>query len=896
MSTKTQKKSDKPEVTPMMAQFMEIKEANPDYILFYRMGDFYEMFLDDAIIASKVLNITLTKRGRHNGDDIPMCGVPWHSHEVYLQRLINAGYKVAICEQLETPQEAKKRDGYKALVKRGVKRIATQGTIIEDNLLDANKHNYLCALAKTGKFLGLSWLDLSTGEFLSQPISLDNLTAALERLSAKEILIPDSLAQNEKYFDIWAEYKSQLTFQPDSRFDANNAEKRLLSMFDVATLDGFGDFSMAEIAAAGALIDYIDLTQKGQMPRLSPPKQLSMDNFMEIDAATRRNLELTHNAQGTRKNSLLDCIDMTVTGAGGRMIARHLSMPLTSIGEINERLDIVAFFIDNQDKRQNLRNELKKCADLERALSRLSMGRGSPIDLAAIRSSLSQSAEIQSIIHAKATHQHQGQDLFDVGIPSKLQKILLALKPWGQFHPLIDKLKRALIEELPSHTRNGGFIASGYSPKLDELRILNEDSRQLIAELQRKYIDLTSVPSLKIKNNNILGYYIDVSPQHGAKLLAKDEVFVHRQTLANSIRFTTSELADLEHKTTDAADKALILEQELFTALTQDVLSNADAIIDLAQALSSIDVATSLAELATTKNYTRPTLDNSLTFEIKKGRHPVVEQVVSSNEAEDFIANNCELNQEDKLWLLTGPNMAGKSTFLRQNALIALMAQMGAYVPAEKAHIGIIDRIFSRVGASDDLARGRSTFMVEMVETATILNQATKHSFVILDEIGRGTSTFDGLSIAWAVMEHLHNTKECRTLFATHYHELAELTNKLDQMSCHTMKVKEWKDKIVFLHEVISGTADRSYGIHVAKLAGLPKDVIIRASQVLNTLEQGKNNSILDTIPNVQSVPVETLLDDNSKNILNMVEKIEPDTLTPREALDFIYKLTELTK
>lgn len=900
----TSKKSQKtaPEntgLTPMMAQYTDIKQQYPDCLLFYRMGDFYEMFFDDAVTAAAALDITLTKRGSSGGDDIPMCGVPWHSHEAYLERLIRKGYKVAICEQTETPEEAKKRGGYKALVRREVVRVVTQGTLTEDNLLDRDRNNYLCALARTGKTLGLSWLDMSTGEFMMQPAESGSLPAALERLAAGEILIPDALAQDENFYDLWSEYKTRLTIQPDSRFDSENALKRLKDLFGVATLESFGGFCRAEIAAAGALVDYAELTQKGNLPRIAPPKQLSLGSFMEIDAATRRNLELVRNMQGGRDGSLLAAIDRTVTGGGGRLLTAHLSMPLTDPVKIGARLELVAFFIEQSGAREELRSVLKHCPDMERALARLSVGRGTPRDLAAVWHSLNRAGVLQKILMT-ATNGRADKDLFAQDLPRRLQDILAVMKPWGSFHPLTEKLGRALMNDLPAHTRDGGFIAPGFSPQLDEFRMLKDDSRKLVAELQASYVKKTGVNALKIKHNNVMGYFVEIPPAHADKLLKNDGPFIHRQTLANSVRFTTADLTALEQKIMEAADKALALEQALFTALVGDILSQADGIAALAAALARLDVAAAHAALAEECRYTRPVVDMGSGFRIEKGRHPVVENTVRGAGDGGFVANDCALTGRDKIWLLTGPNMAGKSTFLRQNALIVLMAQMGAYVPAAAAQIGVVDRIFSRVGASDDLARGHSTFMVEMVETAGILNQATERSFVILDEIGRGTSTFDGLSIAWAVMEYLHDVKGCRTLFATHYHELTGLQEKLEKMSCHTVRVKEWQDKIVFLHEVIAGAADRSYGIHVGKLAGLPADVIRRAEEVLRLLENGEQAGILDHI--ADKLPIFASASEKAApqrdpalaELLEFLDQVRPDELTPRAALDILYKITAL--
>ena len=895
MQSQTAQTSDQPaetaapeqsaNLTPMMAQYLAVKEQHKDCLLFYRMGDFFELFFDDAVKASAALDITLTKRGAHNGGEIPMCGVPWHSHEAYLARLIRQGYKVAICEQVETPEAAKQRGGYKALVRRDVVRVVTRGTLTEDTLLEKNTNNYLTALAEVGGAIGIAWLDLSTGDFTLQPVLARDLGATLERVSPNEILVPEKMTQNENLFDVFADYKSKLTIQPNSRFDSENARRRLEKLFGVSTLESFGGFSRAEIASAGALIDYVELTQKGKFPRLSAPRQLALGSVMEIDAATRRNLELTQTMNGERQGSLLSALDRTVTGAGARLLARHLAMPLTRPQDINDRLDVVGYFVEHAILRDQTRGFLQQCADIERSLARLSLDRGGPRDLAAIRDTLMQTVALHRLIA-------QSKTALETGLPKNLQHQIDALKIWGAEHPLIDQLTRALALELPALTRDGGFIARGYSQKLDELKTLRDDSRQHIAKLQAQYVEITGVNTLKIKHNNVIGYYIEVTTANADKLFAATDKFIHRQTMASAARFTTMELSELERKISEAAEKSLALELELFAQLSTAVLAQGEIIARTAQSLAGIDVASSLGELAVRNSYTRPKVDDSLTFDIKAARHPVVENALKRQNA-DFIANDCDLAETSRLWLLTGPNMAGKSTFLRQNALIVLMAQMGCFIPAASAHIGVVDRLFSRVGAADDLARGRSTFMVEMVETATILNQASPRSLVILDEIGRGTATFDGLSIAWACLEYLHEVNKCRALFATHYHELTGLTAKLQRLSCHTMRVKEWKDSIVFLHEVAPGTADRSYGIHVAKLAGLPPAVILRAEAVLKTLESPETGtkkpvdmgaglplfSVAPPAPKAKSAVEEALKD------------VNPDGLSPREALDILYGL-----
>ncbi|CAO3448833.1 DNA mismatch repair protein MutS [Azospirillum argentinense] len=884
-----------PDATPMMAQYLEIKQAHPDCLLFYRMGDFYEMFFEDAVNAARTLDIALTKRGQHLGEDIPMCGVPVHSHESYLQRLIRQGFRVAICEQMEDPAEAKKR-GSKSVVKRGVIRIVTPGTLTEDSLLDSRASNWLAAVAEAAGGLGLAWLELSTGELVVQPVERAGLGAALGRLDPQEVLVSEKLCQSPDLYELWGEWKSRLTVQPTPRFDSENGRQRLLTLYGVGTLDAYGPFSRAEVAAAGALVAYVELTQKGRVPRLSPPRRLGPGAVMEIDAATRRNLELTRTLTGDRRGSLLATIDRTVTGAGARLLAAQLSAPLTNPAAIAKRLDMVEFALNEERLRGDLREALRRCPDLERALSRLTLGRGGPRDLAAVRDGLAQASAIRLLLNG-----HPGGPL-----PDGLGAVAKGL---GEHSELVNQLTQALAPELPLLARDGGFIARDYSYALDELVTLRDESRRLIAGLQVKYAGIAGVPALKIKHNNVLGYHIEVTATHADKLMSETgrEVFMHRQTMANAVRFGTVELSDLERRISEAADKALAVELELFNDLVEEVTSRAEVIAQAAHALAALDVAASLAELAAERRYRRPVVDGSLAFSIKGGRHPVVEAVLDAGNAGPFVANDCDLAPDNRLWLLTGPNMAGKSTFLRQNALIAVLAQMGGFVPAESAHIGVVDRLYSRVGAADDLARGRSTFMVEMVETAAILNQSGDRALVILDEIGRGTATFDGLSIAWACVEHLHDVNRCRALFATHYHELTMLAGKLPGLSCHTMRIKEWQGDVVFLHEVTAGAADRSYGIHVAKLAGLPGAVVGRAEEVLTILESGDQNAAIHRLaedlplfsaalkrpPPAPAVSAPAAPPEPSR-VEEALKSIDPDSLTPRQALDELYRLRGL--
>ncbi|MCR4377158.1 MAG: DNA mismatch repair protein MutS [Rhodospirillales bacterium] len=870
----------------MMVQYLAIKAQHPDALLFYRMGDFYEMFFDDAVQASRALDITLTKRGKHQGGDIAMCGVPVHSHEQYLSKLIRKGFRVAVCEQTEDPAEAKKR-GAKSVVNRAVVRLVTPGTITEDALLDARSNNYLVCVAEAEGKLGLAWVDVSTGQFFAQGSSPQALPAQLARLSPGELLGADSLFGRDSFKYVFADWQAVLTPQPAQRFDSTNGAKRLQALFGVKTLDAFGGFGRAEIAAAGALVDYIELTQKGKLPRLSPPVRVAEGGLMEIDAATRRNLELTETLGGSRKGSLLSAIDLTITGAGARLLAGRLAAPLTDVEAIESRLCDVQLFVDDSRLRDDLRHLLSRCPDLERALTRITLGRGGPRDLAAVQGGLELTAQARELFAGK---------VLSAGVR-------LSLDGLGAHGEVVAELAAALGDELPLLARDGGYVRRGYRADLDELKSLRDESRRLIAGLQNDYQNDTGIPTLKVKHNNVLGYFIEVPARHADKLMAPDNAYIHRQTMKDAVRFSTVALSELEGKIARAADGAVALELEIFEALVARVVAHANAVASAALALAELDVASALGALAVERRLTRPMVDQSRDFVIAGGRHPVVEAALQAGEGEAFVANACCLDDEaGRLWLLTGPNMAGKSTFLRQNALICVLAQMGSFVPAASARLGFVDRLFSRVGAADDLARGRSTFMVEMVETAAILNQAGERALVILDEIGRGTSTFDGLSIAWAVVEHLHEINRCRALFATHYHELTALQAKLKGLTCHAMKVKEWKGDVIFLHEVGPGAADRSYGIHVGKLAGLPPAVVARAETILKTLEAGEQSStvtkLADDLPlfshdfsgtSAQGGGRPAPRQDSA--VEQAVKALLPDEFTPREALDFLYRL-----
>ncbi|MPZ58596.1 MAG: DNA mismatch repair protein MutS [Rhizobiales bacterium] len=880
-------------VTPMMEQYIEIKAANPDCLLFYRMGDFYEMFFNDAEVASRALGIMLTKRGKHLGRDIPMCGVPVERADEYLHRLIALGHRVAVCEQLEDPAEARKR-GAKSVVRRDVIRLVTPGTLTEDTLLDARRNNYLLAIARTrassgeaASRLALGWIDISTGEFRVAECERAMLSAEIARLEPGEIIVSDTLYNDPDLADLFRGLNAVTPLARDV-FDGATAERRLCEYFAVATTAAFGTFTRIELTAAAGCVTYVERTQIGRRLPLSPPVREAAGATLAIDQATRSNLELIRTLSGDSRGSLLDTIDRTVTAAGSRLLARRLAAPLTDPPTILRRLDAVAALVADAPARSDVRAQLRSVPDLARALARLVVGRGGPRDLAAIRDGLEGASELARRLGAVTD------------APAEIAEAAAALR---QPDPaIVSQLEAALADELPAFKRDGGFIRPGLDAALDEARALRDESRRVIAALQSRYAEETGVRTLKIRHNNVLGYFIEVTAQHGDKLLTPplNAGFIHRQTLAGQVRFSTTELGALEAKIVSAADRALGLELEIFERLAEAVTAAAETIKEAAEALAVLDATGALAALAVERDYARPEIDASLRFEIDGGRHPVVEQALA-RDGGPFVANDCDLSPPDgaaagRIWLVTGPNMAGKSTFLRQNALIAILAQMGSFVPARRAQIGVIDRLCSRVGAADDLARGRSTFMVEMVETASILNQAGERSFVILDEIGRGTATFDGLSIAWATIEHLHGANRCRALFATHFHELTALAAKLPRLHNATVRVKEWQGEVMFLHEVVPGAADRSYGIQVAKLAGLPATVIERAKVVLAQLEAEDRTSparrLIDDLPLFAAMrrpsPPE---DPAAKALLAAVATLNPDDLSPREALEALYAL-----
>ena len=876
--------------TPMISQYVEIKAANPDCLLFYRMGDFYELFFEDAATASRALGIMLTKRGKHLGEDIPMCGVPVERANDYLQKLIALGHRVAVCEQLEDPAEARKR-GAKSVVRRDVVRLVTPGTITEEALLDPGRPNAFVALARLrardgGWSFGLANVDISTGAFTVGERAEAELASALGRLEPREIIVAEEFSRDPRLRALLEGCAAPVSPIGHEGLEGASAERRLLEFFRVSTLDGFGALSEAEIAAAALAVHYVERTQRGERPALAPPTSLRENPTLEIDAATRANLEIAQTLAGSREGSLIGAIDLTVTPAGRRAFAERLGAPSTEPAEINARLDAAAFFLEAPREREGLRERLARAPDLVRALARLSLQRGGPRDLAGVAAGLSVAREIAAFL---------SQTDATFAPPEHVTRELAALAAADA--ALERRLKESLVPEPPGDRRAGGFIAEGVDAELDEARSLRDESRRVVAGFQSKYAEAAGVRQLKVKHNNFLGFFVEVPQAQGERLLKPplDQLFTHRQTMADAMRFATRELIELDQKIAQASDRAQAREEALFAAMSGEVLAQSAEIRRIAQAFATLDVIAALAEVAARRDWVRPRVDASLDFEIEAGRHPVVEAALKA-QGKVFAPNDCALSG-GRIAVVTGPNMAGKSTFLRQNALIAVLAQAGSYVPAAAARIGVVDRLFSRVGASDDLARGRSTFMVEMVETAAILNSAGPRALVILDEIGRGTATFDGLSIAWAAIEHLAAANRSRALFATHFHELTRLAKRLPSLVNLTMKVSERQGEIVFLHEVVAGAADRSYGVHVAELAGLPKSVVARAHQILSELEAQDRRApiekMIDDLPLFSHRPASPERKDPLREALTA---IEPDALTPREALAFLYELKEKAK
>jgi len=860
--------SDAP--TPMMAQYHALKAKAGDCLLFYRMGDFFEMFFDDARIAAQVLDIALTSRGQHGGQPVPMCGVPVHAAEGYLARLIKAGCRVAIAEQTETPAEARKRGGTKTLVERDIVRFVTAGTLTEEALLEPRRANVLAAVCEVRGTMGIASCDISTGEMMLEHCAPERLGAALARIGPSELVVPAGREVPEAC--------AGAIESPAGQFDSDAGEARLKAIHQVATLDGFGAFSRASLAAAGGLIAYLDHVGRGTLPLLLPPRARDGDAHLAMDEATRASLEILVSQQGARAGSLIACIDRCVTGAGARQLADDLAAPLRDLVAIEARLACVAWLLDETFLREDLRALLRGLPDLGRALGRIVAGRGSPRDLGQLRDGLGEAWRIADLLSAN-------QDL-----PPLLRALLSELAGHGA---LIDELSRALVPSPPTTRDQGGFIAAGYDAGLDVLRETAGNARRAIAALEADYRDRTGIVALKIRHNNVLGYFIEVPARHADALMGPESGFAHRQTMAGAVRFNAVALHEEATRIAEAGGHAQAAEDAHFEELVAQAVEARQAIARTAAALARIDVTAGQAERAAQGGWCRPDIVEEPCLAIAGGRHPVVEEALSA-QGERFVANDCTLIPSNRLWLIGGPNMGGKSTFLRQNALIVLMAQAGGFVPATSATIGLVDRLFSRVGASDNLARGRSTFMVEMVETAAILSQATEHSFVILDEVGRGTSTYDGLALAWAVVEAVHEVNRSRCLFATHYHELARLAETCDSLSLHHVRAREWKGELVLLHELAEGPADRSYGLAVAKLAGVSPSVLARAKAVLAKLEQGRAQTGglaagLGELPLFAAAAQQEA--EQVDSLRERLQALDLDALSPREALDLLYDL-----
>jgi DNA mismatch repair protein MutS len=886
--------------TPVMAQYIQLKAQHPEAILLMRMGDFYEIFFEDAVIASQALSLALTKRGQFQGKDIPLAGVPAHAAEAYIAKLIRLGHRVAVCDQLEDPAEAKKR-GSKAIVKRGITRVVTPGTLTEDTLLEMSVANRLVALSSRGGVLALAAVELSTGDVEVLEVEPEQLGVQLSALRPSESLVSDRLLQDETIYPLLKMYGGVIQPQPASLCDPAGGEARLLKLYGVQTLDGFGHFGPAEISALGLLAAYIDLTQAGKIPTLKPPARVISNNYLAIDAATRNSLEIDRTQQGKREGSLIAAIDQTVTSGGCRLLLNRLARPLYNPADINARLDTIEWLLPRRDVRETLRHLMRSLSDQARALSRLSLNRGSARDLCVIAQALHIGESLAS--HLNDARHRDERDLAGnpVNAPQEIDGIIAALVPSLPLSQLRDKLERALVEEPPLKLSDGGFIRPGFNAELDEARTLRDDSRQVILALEQRLAAETGI-AIRIKFNNVLGYFIELSAKLAEQLQSQDteKQFIHRQSLANQVRFVTTELIELDGRIQRAAQQGLALELEVFEHLREEVRLSAAEIQAGHDAICALDVAVANACWAEDWDASRPKVDDSLRLEISRGRHPVVVAALKS-QGKPFTPNDVDLDASGaaaaRLSLVTGPNMAGKSTYLRQNALLIIMAQAGMFVPAKSMHLGVVDKLFSRVGAGDDLAQGRSTFMMEMVETAAILTQATERSFIILDEIGRGTATYDGLAIAWACAENLHDVIHARTLFATHYHELSKLEGRLKYVDNLSLTAHEHNGELIFLHEARKGSADRSYGVQVARLAGMPPGVVSRARDILTRLEEDNQTRLrLDDLPLFSASRAPDVATRSPSKAETTLKSVNPDDLSPKEALELIYNLHKLLK
>ena len=880
--TEFQKKYNYAAATQVMQQYLDIKFANLECLILFRLGDFYELFYEDAVVAAKILGLALTKRGRTGEVEIPMCGVPFHALENYLHKLLEEGFKVAICEQMETPEEARKRGGYKAVVRREVSRIITAGTLIEESLLDGNKPNYLASIVIGKNNSAICYLDLSTSKIFVIDIPPDQITNEIIRITPTEVLLSDKFRSETLSSNIEIALNIRISFQVDSFFAEKKCKKIIEDYYNIASTEAIGELNNNQISAIGSVLEYISLTQKSNLPKLPFPKILNSQKFMIIDSGTRRNLEITSSLSGGIKGSLFHTINHTLTKGGARLLYEYLSSPLLEIKKINARLAVTEFFYKNIQLTHNIRKILPKTSDVERSLTRIQMQRGSPKDLLSIKDTILIAEEIRAGFVV-----NNGFNL-----PENIEKLVTPLLGNSETANLITE---SIRDDAPNIISEGDIIKPAFHAKIKELQDLINNGRVHINKLRDKYRQETGIDTLKISNNNVVGLFIDITARHSGKIT--DKKFIHRQTTANSIRYTTEELQELESKMLNAKAMLVGLEKEIYSDICTAVIANTSKLILLARALNRLDVFLNFAYIADEFEYCLPILTNETNFEVRGGRHPVVERFLKSNN-ESFTKNDCHLNENKRIWLITGPNMAGKSTFLRQNAIIAILAHIGSFVPAVSATIGLVDKIFSRVGAGDDLTKGQSTFMVEMLETSAILSQSTNKSLVILDEVGRGTSTYDGVAIAWSVLEYIHDKIKARCLFATHYHELTNLSEIFPALINYTISINDNDGKILFLHKIIKGFADRSYGVHVAQMAGLPPSVIRRANQLLMKFEKDTKKSNKEAFKgesqNLNLFELANKEMDKYKEIYDFCSQIDPNELSPKEALDILYKLKNL--
>ncbi len=851
-------------MTPLRQQYLRIKRKYPEAIVFFRLGDFYETFDQDAKTASRELDIVLTSREMGKGQRVPMAGIPFHALDNYLAKLINKGYKVAICEQLTEPKA-------KGLVERDVIRVVTPGTVVEPQLLEAKANNYLAAIVDDGEVAAISYADITTGEFATTQVSPERALAELERLDPSEVLAP----RGSDFAD--SSFPAPVTSLDEQWFELETARQLLLEHFGAASLEGYGCAHLPlAIRAAGAILHYLGETQKGALGQLTRLATYSTESFMTLDPQTRRNLELFQTSRlGAIQGSLLSVIDLSKTAMGGRLLKRWLGQPLLDITLLEQRLDAVEWFQNRVRQRTKTIALLDQIADLERAVNRIRSGIATPREVISLRRSLEVVSQIREAIEAEADS-------------SALGWLVAGLKPCPD---VITLIAQAIAEE-PAASLGDGVIKEGFSTELDQIRAASRDAKKYLANLERQERERTGIKSLKVGYNKVFGYYIEVSKPNLPQVPAD---YIRKQTLVGAERFFTPELKEYESLILNAQERIAELEGAIFRQVCQQVGASAERILGVASALAQIDVFSSLAEVAARNGYVRPKLTNDDTIIVTGGRHPVVEQTIVE---EPFVPNDTYLsNQDCQMIILTGPNMSGKSTYLRQVALIVLMAQIGSFVPADSASIGLVDRIFTRVGAQDELAMGRSTFMVEMEETANILNHATPHSLVILDEIGRGTSTYDGISIAQAVAEYIHNHPRlgAKTLFATHYHELVDVASFLPRVKNFNFAVAEEGGKVVFLRRILPGGADRSYGIHVAQLAGLPRSVINRAQEVLTELE-GEREQKGKPMGRRARQPKQLPLFSPSSPLAEELSKLDVDSMTPLEALNKLYELKKKAK